>query len=89
MNTDSPTKIKDLTEFLFEDAKAPPGWKVKAVVNDDNMTYIAGNERTREALVVDPMRDDWDALITTARSAFDGYRFVAVIDTHTHADRTK
>jgi len=80
------TLIKDLSQILFQDAQAPKGWRVKAIVKDDNMTYIAGNEVTREAIVIDPMRDDWKELVQTARSAFEGYRFVAVIDTHTHAD---
>ncbi len=81
-----PTILKDLSSILFDGARAPKGWKVIAVVNDDNMSYIAGNETTHEAIVVDPMRDDWDALVKTAQKDFQGYRFVAVIDTHTHAD---
>jgi glyoxylase-like metal-dependent hydrolase (beta-lactamase superfamily II) len=80
------TQVKDISQFLFEGARAPQGWRVKAIVNDDNMTYIAGNETHREAIIVDPMQDDWEALVKTARQHFEGYRFVAVIDTHTHAD---
>jgi glyoxylase-like metal-dependent hydrolase (beta-lactamase superfamily II) len=81
-----PSLIKDLSQFLFEGAKAPQGWRLKAVVNDDNMTYVAGSETTREAIIVDPMIDDWEALTQVTRQHFEGYRFVAVIDTHTHAD---
>ena len=60
-------------------------WKIFSIINDDNMTYICAHLGTKEAIVVDPMKDDWTALIETTRS-LAGFRFLAVIDTHTHAD---
>jgi len=79
------TVVKDLEKMVIDGCRAPEGWRLRAIVNDDNMTYLAWNEKAREALVVDPMRDDWDVLVREVR-ALEGYRFLAVIDTHTHAD---
>lgn len=49
------------------------------------MTYVAWNHQAHEAIVVDPVREDWASLIAVTGELV-GYRFVAVIDTHTHAD---
>lgn len=80
------TIVKDIVELIRDQASIPAGWRGKAVVNDDNMTYVVWHETTREALVVDPMREDWESLQQIAKQELAGYRFVAVIDTHTHAD---
>ena len=77
MNEILKTKIKSWDQT--------PGWKVFTVINEDNMTYIVANEAAKEALVVDPVEEDWSALIEVTQS-LKGYRFLAVIDTHTHAD---
>jgi glyoxylase-like metal-dependent hydrolase (beta-lactamase superfamily II) len=79
------TLVKDFEKMVIDGTRAPEGWRLRAIVNEDNMTYLAWNEKTREALVVDPMRDDWDVLVREVQS-LGGYRFLAVIDTHTHAD---
>lgn len=83
MNT---TQVKDIRELIQDGSSLPSGWQAKVVVNDDNITYVPFNEASKEALVVDPMREDWEALLKIARQDLKGYRFVAVIDTHTHAD---
>ena len=44
-------------------------------------TYIAANLASKEAIVVDPMKDDWSTLLEVTRT-LKGYRFLAVIDTH-------
>lgn len=80
------TVIKDIRELIQDQAAVPANWQAKAVINDDNMTYVIWNEVSREAIVVDPMREDWEALLSIARSDLKDYRFLAVIDTHTHAD---
>lgn len=80
------TQIKNVATLIRDGAQIPAKWNGKAVINDDNMTYVAWNEDSKEAIVVDPMRDDWDALISLTRQELASYRFVAVIDTHTHAD---
>lgn len=80
------TLVKDVETLIQDSATLPVHWKARAVVNDDNMTYVAWNEISKEAIVVDPMRDDWDTLLSLTQGDLVSYRFVAVIDTHTHAD---
>jgi len=80
------TSIKDVQELIQDKTNVPKNWRGKAVVNDDNLTYVLWNENSREAIVVDPMREDWDELMRIAQTELQNYRFLAVIDTHTHAD---
>lgn len=80
------TIVKDIKEIIKDGAALPKNWRAKAVINDDNMTYVVWNEESKEALIVDPMREDWETLVSIARNELKGYRFLAVIDTHTHAD---
>ncbi|HXW84845.1 MAG TPA: MBL fold metallo-hydrolase, partial [Candidatus Binataceae bacterium] len=47
-------------------------------------TYLAVCERTREAAVIDPLRDRVDRYL--AMLAYHGWRLSLIIDTHTHAD---
>jgi sulfur dioxygenase len=47
-------------------------------------SYLLGCDRSREALLVDPLEDDLDA--TLARLDREGWRVRGVVDTHTHAD---
>jgi sulfur dioxygenase len=79
------TLVKDFSDVVKDGAQLPEGWKVRVIINDDNMTYLAVNEPAREFLVVDPVREDWEQLVREVKS-FSGYRFLGVIDTHTHAD---
>lgn len=80
------TAVKDIRELIQDKSTVPANWRAKAVINDDNMTYVVWNESSREAIVVDPMREDWEALLSITRIELKDYRFLAVIDTHTHAD---
>jgi glyoxylase-like metal-dependent hydrolase (beta-lactamase superfamily II) len=80
------TQVRDVRDLIRDRAELPKDWRAKAVINDDNMTYVIWNEASREAIAVDPMREDWETLVGLARNELRGYRFVAVIDTHTHAD---
>jgi sulfur dioxygenase len=80
------TMVRDVRELIQDKAVIPPDWGGKAVVNDDNLSYVVWNESSREALVVDPMREDWETLQRLVKKELDDYRFLAVIDTHTHAD---
>jgi glyoxylase-like metal-dependent hydrolase (beta-lactamase superfamily II) len=77
--------VKKISQILVEPVEIPLGWGASAVVNDDNMSYLAWSEASRELVVVDPMREDWDELLAELKN-FAGYRVIAVIDTHTHAD---
>lgn len=80
------TIVKNLKELIVDRSTIPAPWETKAVIQDDNMTYVTWNTQTKEALVVDPMMEDWDTLIQVTKKELEGYRFIAVIDTHTHAD---
>ena len=80
------TEVKDLRVLIQDGVTIPEDWHGKAVINDDNLTYVVWHVVAREAIVVDPMRDDWEALLSISRNELEGYRFLAVIDTHTHAD---
>ncbi len=80
------TTVKDIRELIQDGSPVEKDWHAKAVINDDNMTYVVWNEATKEAIVVDPMREDWETLVALSRNELKGFRFVAVIDTHTHAD---
>lgn len=79
------TKVRDIRELIQDQATLPAGWDGRAVIHYDNMTYVVWNQSAKEALVVDPVREDWESLLeVTGKLA--GFRFLAVIDTHTHAD---
>ena len=47
-------------------------------------TYMLGCERTREALVIDPLKENTGRYLAVA--AYFGLRIKYVLDTHTHAD---
>jgi glyoxylase-like metal-dependent hydrolase (beta-lactamase superfamily II)/rhodanese-related sulfurtransferase len=47
-------------------------------------TYMLGCERTRRAVLIDPLRENTARYIAVA--AYHGYHFDYLIDTHTHAD---
>ena len=70
---------------LKADPLAGTPWKALAVQSDQCFSYVAWNEQTREALVVDPKLEDLDAYVSIA-SRIPGYLWLGVIDTHTHAD---
>lgn len=80
------TVTKELKSIHQENLAIPSPWDGRVVVNEDNLTYVVWNQSSKEALVIDPMREDWESLLSIAREVLRGYRFVAVIDTHTHAD---
>jgi sulfur dioxygenase len=77
--------VKKISQILIEPVQISSEWGACAVVNDDNMSYLAWNEGSKELIVVDPMREDWAELLSELKK-FTGYRVIAVIDTHTHAD---
>jgi glyoxylase-like metal-dependent hydrolase (beta-lactamase superfamily II)/rhodanese-related sulfurtransferase len=47
-------------------------------------TYMLGCERTRRAVLIDPLRENTARYLAVA--AYHGYHFEYLIDTHTHAD---
>ncbi len=85
-----PTRIKTFAEIAtdrFDLAAKWPDWDMRLVLNDDNCTYLMWNKRTKEAAWIDPMREDWETLAAESRKLMEqGYRFIGVVDSHTHAD---
>ncbi len=81
----SNTSVKSFQSLCLDGSSLPDSWELKTLVNGDNLTYLAFHNRTREAIWVDPLKDDFDLTLEISRELAD-YRFVAVIDTHTHAD---
>jgi glyoxylase-like metal-dependent hydrolase (beta-lactamase superfamily II) len=80
------TQIKRLEEILDKGEASPSKeWQVRAILSEECLSYVAWNEESREALVIDPKREDWDAYLSLARELKD-YLWLGVIDTHTHAD---
>lgn len=79
------TQIKNLSEILSDQTPLSSEWKVSVVVNDDNMTYVVSNSATKEAIAVDPMKEDFESLLKVSKD-LQGYRWLGVFDTHTHAD---
>ncbi|MBL7716880.1 MAG: hypothetical protein JNL01_15555 [Bdellovibrionales bacterium] len=79
------TEIKEFSDLIQDGGRLPTGWNLKVIINDDNLAYLASYEPTREAILVDPMREDYAELLKLVRS-FEGYRFLFTMDTHTHAD---
>jgi glyoxylase-like metal-dependent hydrolase (beta-lactamase superfamily II) len=60
-------------------------WDLKIIRHEDNMSYLLANRHTLEAIIVDPSQEDlssWISLLSECQE----YRFLFVIDTHTHAD---
>lgn len=78
--------IKDVRELIQDGTPIPKGWRAKVVIHDDNMTYVVWNEASHEAIVVDPVKEDLESLLSIAKGELKDYRFLAVFDTHTHAD---
>jgi glyoxylase-like metal-dependent hydrolase (beta-lactamase superfamily II) len=58
---------------------------VKAIVSDDCITYVVSNDAAREALLVDPKLEVVEQCKEIAQE-LNGYLWLAVVDTHTHAD---
>lgn len=83
----SPTpKIRRLEEFLLHGEAIPDfDWELRMITSEECLSYVAWNRKTKEALLVDPKREARDAYGEIIQGLGD-YTFLAVIDTHTHAD---
>lgn len=57
---------------------------IRELNGKDCKTYLLHSERSREALLVDPLLDRTDAYLELLRK--EGLRLAGVADTHTHAD---
>lgn len=80
------TQIRTLEQLLVPGETQPAAeWQLRAIQSEECLSYVVWNSRTQEALVIDPKREDHDAYKAIATELKD-YRWIAVIDTHTHAD---
>lgn len=78
--------IRDLSDILFADEPALPSpWHLKVVQSGQCLSYVAWNTESREAILVDPKREDTEAYCTV-EAMLPGFTWLAVFDTHTHAD---
>jgi hypothetical protein len=59
-----------------------PEWQLRVISSEDCQSYLAWNERTHEALAIDPKLDDWDAYVAIYKD-LQSYRWLGVVDTHT------
>ncbi len=87
MNKAPITQIKRFEQIIQDQSQLPQGWTVTLIQNDDNLCWLLTHEPSKEAVFVDPVHGDEDALekiIVDLRAR--GVRVLAVIDTHTHAD---
>jgi glyoxylase-like metal-dependent hydrolase (beta-lactamase superfamily II) len=80
------THIKSLLDLMPAGESQPPvEWQVRAIQSEQCLSYIAWNERFKEAILVDPKQEDIGAY-RQLQSELKGYLWIGVIDTHTHAD---
>ncbi len=84
MNIVKTTK-KKLSEIQQDPIPLPEGWDLFIYLHYDNLTYLAFNHIHKEAIWIDPVEEDFELLMSESNLMKD-YRFIAVIDTHTHAD---
>ena len=81
------TDIKEFEQIIQDGSRLPQGWRLKLIQNWDNLAWLLIHDGAREAIFVDPVREDQealDALVTELTQK--NIRVLAVIDTHTHAD---
>ncbi len=82
-------KIKKLDELLTDapnplmEADSP--WQLRAILSEECVSYVAWNTASKEAVLIDP-KDTDEAAYQDIAQTLKGYRWVAVVDTHTHAD---
>lgn len=80
------THIQSVRDFFpTNEGSVPNDWEAVVIKSEDCQSYIAWNTQTREAIIVDPKQEDWEAYLATAANLKD-YLWLGVIDTHTHAD---
>ncbi|NDD91369.1 MBL fold metallo-hydrolase, partial [bacterium] len=80
------TRVKTLEELLVPGETRPSAeWQARAIQSEECLSYVVWNTRTKEAIVIDPKDEDREAYHSIAQE-LKGYLWLAVIDTHTHAD---
>lgn len=78
--------IKSLAELLVDGGQLPEAhWKLSSVLSEECLSYVAWNEKNHEAIIIDPKLEELEQLQALTRK-LPGYLWIAVIDTHIHAD---
>jgi sulfur dioxygenase len=92
------TLVKSLSDILIDKENLPLShWQLRIVSSGDCQSYIAWNQNTLEALAIDPKLEDLDAYLNIqtdiqkslqkgGQKNIQQYRWLGVVDTHTHAD---
>lgn len=84
--------VKSLRElWVKEETAVPPGspWELTAFVEEQCLSYFCFNHSTKELLVVDPLKNDFERylpFIAKLKADHSSVKVLGVIDTHTHAD---
>lgn len=81
------TRVRPFSEIIQDGSKLPSGWDLTLIQNDDNLCWLLTHQPSKEAIFVDPVHGD-EAALEKLWNEFrsKGFRVIAVIDTHTHAD---
>jgi sulfur dioxygenase len=80
------TEVRSIESVISDSNPGALGpWKAQMIRSDQCLSYVAWNTETREAVLIDPKDEDIQAYRAAAKE-LSGYRWVAVVDTHTHAD---
>jgi glyoxylase-like metal-dependent hydrolase (beta-lactamase superfamily II) len=79
-------QVRSLNDILLEGESHPsPEWQLRVIQSEQCLSYVAWNERTKEALLIDPKDEDIDAY-RMLHGELKDYLWLGVIDSHTHAD---
>jgi glyoxylase-like metal-dependent hydrolase (beta-lactamase superfamily II) len=80
------TLVKTLDQLLIAGESQPDSnWCLKSIQNEECFSYIAWNSKTREALLIDPKKEELETYRQLIQELKD-LIWLGVIDTHTHAD---
>jgi len=80
------TQIKALQDILLKGEITPENhWELRVIQSENCQSYVAWNTNTREAIIVDP-KDTDDHAYHSIVATLPNYLWLAIIDTHTHAD---
>ncbi len=79
----STTPLRELG--VLTPVEFPAAWDLSAIRSGQCISYVAWNSEAKEGIVIDPKDGDLEAY-REVTSALAGYLWIAVIDTHTHAD---
>jgi sulfur dioxygenase len=78
--------VKRLEDILMPNEPVPTSdWQMRVVVNQECLSYVVWNEKSAEAILIDPKEEETETYLALAKKLPD-VQWLAVVDTHTHAD---